>query len=209
MASAQTDNLYDDDFMTLLVKKYANAVYGTAYHIVGSFDLAQDLAQETFIKAYLNMDKLKDPEKAGSWLYSIVRNISVDYLRKRRQNEIKLDENINSDETLEDKIESNEIKGSVKDALNTLTDNGRLTAILCYIDGYTAKEVSSYLGISVEAVESRLKRARKQLKKEMLDMVENELQGNKLGSDFSSKMEGILKEIATLQKVGKQREVLT
>lgn len=63
----------DADAFGELVKRYASAVYGVAYHKIGDFHLAHDIAQEAFIRAYLALTDLKDPARVGSWLYSITK----------------------------------------------------------------------------------------------------------------------------------------
>ena len=58
----------DRDAFSLLVEKYQNAVYGLCYHMVGNFADAQDLAQEAFIRAYLDLVKIRDPARFSGWL---------------------------------------------------------------------------------------------------------------------------------------------
>jgi RNA polymerase sigma-70 factor (ECF subfamily) len=59
----------DVEAFSWLVKKYRNALYSVAYSVVGDFHFAQDIAQEAFIKSYLNLTKLQSPDKFGSWIY--------------------------------------------------------------------------------------------------------------------------------------------
>lgn len=66
-----------------IVRKYANVLHAVAYDIVRDYHTAQDIAQETFLKAFVNLHTLKNPEKLGSWLYSIVKRQSHTPLYRR------------------------------------------------------------------------------------------------------------------------------
>jgi RNA polymerase sigma factor (sigma-70 family) len=73
----------DGNAFSLLVEKYQNAVYGLCYHIVGNFADAQDLTQESFIQAYLDLTQIKIPSKFASWLYRVTVNVCKMWLRNR------------------------------------------------------------------------------------------------------------------------------
>ena len=75
----------DKDAFSKLVEKYSSAVYGQAYHLVGNFADAQDLAQEAFITAYLKIHQLKDYTRFAHWLRTITVNTCKMWLRKRRK----------------------------------------------------------------------------------------------------------------------------
>ncbi len=70
------------DAFGALVKKYQSAAYGLAFHIVKNFADAQDLAQESFIEAYKNLEKLRDKSKFASWLKGITANVCKMWLRQ-------------------------------------------------------------------------------------------------------------------------------
>ncbi len=178
-----------------LVNRYHNIVYSQAYRRTGDSYLAQDISQEVFIKAYLNLHKLIDPTKIRSWLYSITNYTCIDWYRKQMQNHIKpLDDitEIPEPKTLEEKILQLECQDYVLRALNSLSKGNRLTTILYYIKGYSTKDISDYLDVSVKTIESRLYRSKQQLAYELLGTVEGSLSQKKLGKDFTSRCHQVI-----------------
>ena len=67
-----------------IVRRYLPLVVSVAYSMVGDTHVAEDMAQETFHKAYRRLGTLRDPKRIGAWLYGIARTTSIDWLRKRR-----------------------------------------------------------------------------------------------------------------------------
>jgi RNA polymerase sigma factor (sigma-70 family) len=184
----------DNEAFSDLIGKYANAVYGAAYGKLGDFHRAQDIAQEVFVKAFKKLSSIKDPDKLGSWLYAVTNRECLDWLRSSK-NESVYDpahhENIplrEMHETAEDTWLRKELRNEVWQALSNLTEANRTVTILYYIDDYKIREISDFLGLSVEAVESRLRRSRTLLKKEMLSMVNENLSQNKLNEEFKKKV---------------------
>ena len=66
-----------------LVKKYRQTIHAFCYHRIGDFQNAQDIVQETFLKAYLSLSQLRDPDRFSSWLYRIAINTCNLWWRKR------------------------------------------------------------------------------------------------------------------------------
>ncbi|MCR8658686.1 sigma-70 family RNA polymerase sigma factor [Paenibacillus endoradicis] len=181
----------DNDAFSELISKYANAVYGVAYGKLGNFHAAEDIAQEVFLKTYRRLSNVKEPEKLGSWLYAVTTRECMDWFRSRKSKTVyELVDQLDTPqlETTEDKLLRKELQSEVWDALNTLSEANRTVTILYYIDDYKIREISDFLSISVEAVESRLRRSRKLLKKEMLRMVNENLNENKLNEQFKKKV---------------------
>ena len=81
----------DAESFSELVRKYQGAVQGLAYHLVGSFEDAEDLVQEAFVTAYLKLHQLRQPEKFAMWIRQITRNCCMMWLRSRREN-VSIDE---------------------------------------------------------------------------------------------------------------------
>ncbi|WP_314591838.1 sigma-70 family RNA polymerase sigma factor [Paenibacillus terrigena] len=174
-----------------LINKYANAVYGIAYSKVGDFHTAQDIAQEVFVKAYRKCSSLREPDKMGSWLYTVTTRECMDWFRLSKQSRacgLTEDVDLPQLETTEDQLLKKELRHEIWDALNTLSEVNRTVTILYYIDEYKIREISDLLALSVDAVESRLRRSRKLLKKEMLRIVSDNLNANKLNDAFKKKV---------------------
>jgi RNA polymerase sigma-70 factor (ECF subfamily) len=179
-----------------LVRKYQGAVYGIAVHIIGDFTEAQDIAQEVFIKAYIDLWRLRTPAKFASWLHGITVNVCKMWHRKHKRLDMLNLDHPEARQALEqqtveapDEIyESQELSQVVLKALSNLSEKNRLVVTLYYLDGLTQCDISEFLNVSITTVETRLYRARNQLKEEMMDMVERVLEDNKLSEEFSNKV---------------------
>lgn len=176
-----------------LVSRYRDAVCGVAYHYLGSFDDAQDVAQEAFVHAYLHLRLLREPSRFGRWLRRITVNACKDALRRRSattpttgsDEDLMLGQRAET-ATAEDGRTATRIV--VREALGRLTEPLRLTVTLCCIDGYSHAEVAEFLEIPVNTVRSRLRRAKAQLREEMMDMVETGLKHEAPPADFTDQV---------------------
>jgi RNA polymerase sigma-70 factor (ECF subfamily) len=136
---------------------------------VGNRFDAEDLAQETFIKAYKKLDTLKNPEKTKSWLYSIARNTVMDFFRKNKNREVgesnALLENIAQATAtdLQDYATEREISKELERFIDKLVKEDRAIIRLLYYEGFTYKEIVKLLNINENTLKSRLHRARKVL----------------------------------------------
>jgi phenylalanyl-tRNA synthetase alpha chain len=185
--------LGDKDAFGKLVEKYSSAVYGMAYHIVGNFADAQDLAQEAFITAYLKLHQLEDHAKFAGWLRAITVNICKMGLRKRKEEISSLEEIderkiSNVQPSPEDNLIAKEERDMVMKAVASLPEESRLAVTLYYMDGMTYEEIANFLGVTRSAIDSRLQRARKRLKREMLKMTERTFKEHKLPENFTDKV---------------------
>lgn len=183
VASAQSG---DSDAFAEIVRKYANAIYSVALSKVSDYHEAQDIVQEVFLKAYLNLTDLREPAKIGSWLYSITARLCADRLReKARQCLFVVGDAYaisaftaaqpTTGANVEEQILRNEMRQIVWEALQRLSDANREVVVLFHLVGYSLKEVAAFLNISVAAVDSRLRRARRQLRGEMMDIIVDDL----------------------------------
>jgi RNA polymerase sigma factor (sigma-70 family) len=174
------------DAYSSLVKKYSNAVYATALSIVRDYHTAQDIAQEAFVKAWFKLGDLQEKEKFGSWLFMITKRLCLDWLRKTRPTDRIESYPDLADQALnvETAVERRFLKERVWGAINHLDEPKRLVTIMYFISGFNAREISVYLNLSVSAVESRIKRSKETLKKELHGFMENELSNKKMGQEF-------------------------
>ncbi|MEW9698144.1 sigma-70 family RNA polymerase sigma factor [Paenibacillus sp. SI8] len=176
----------DVDAYSVLLGKYSNAVYATALSMIRDYHLAQDIAQEAFVKAWFKLGTLEQQEHFGGWLFMITKRLCVDWLRKERPAE-PIDTYANLTDRadgVEAIVERRLVQQTIWDAVNQLDEAKRLVTILYYISGFTAREISQYLSLSISAVESRIKRSKEQLKKELLSYMAQELESNKVGKQF-------------------------
>jgi len=193
----------------VLVDRYRGLVYGLACHVLGRFHDAEDVAQEAFIKAYDSLASLKDKTKFGNWLRVITLNLCKMWLRKSMRESLfeppslhgeeddeesalfckeDIASSLATDITPEDICINKEFQETVFTALSALPPKNQAVITLFYLDDFSYKEIGDFLNLPVSTVQSRLQRARKQLKEEFLKMAKEIFQDNKLGPKFTQKV---------------------
>jgi len=160
-----------------LIESYQKRVFNIAYRIIGSYDDANELAQEVFIKVYRSLSQFKGRSSFSTWIYSITKNVCYDELRKRKNKKVVyIDEDIKYDNNeiqrqVEDGrpqpdeiAEKNEIKRIVHEAIMELSYEHREAIVLRDIQGFSYEEISKLLKCPEGTVKSRINRARRSLK---------------------------------------------
>jgi len=186
----------DGEAFSSLVGRYQYPVYGICLSLVGDFDVAEDMAQEAFIKAYLHLDGLDTPARFGNWLRIIAANECRLHLRRSRPGlvpvgQIRETEVASADQqrdVRERETEREQLETAALQALSRLSEKNRQVLMLHYLGGHSTKEVAGFLGTSVPAVKMRLHRARKQLQEEALKMVKTTLTERGLSPDFKERI---------------------
>ena len=137
-------------------------LFRIAAHICGDADDADDVVQETFIRAWQRIGELRDPGAVVGWLIRIVQNAARDRLRARKRSG-SVSESVSDpgsgsgpDAALDDALRD----ALVRRAVMALSDKHRVVLLLHEVDGMTAGEIGALLGIATGTVESRLSRAR-------------------------------------------------
>lgn len=153
----------DLDAFGELVERYRASICGQCRSFVRDRHYAEDLAQETFIRAYLKLDQLRDPERFPNWLRKIAANVCKEFVRGPLRRE-------SAWETVPDPHESEVLPGDLTSHLDSLPDESRICLELSCLHQMSYREIAEALGISVGSVRNRLHRARLLLRKEMADM---------------------------------------
>ena len=160
----------DQQSMYRLYKLYVQAMYNTCIRMVSNQCDAEDIIQESFVKAFNSLDSFRGESSFGSWLKRIVINQSVTFLRKRKQDAIELEHlQIASEEDEETfpEIELTVIHESIK----SLPEKARVVLNLYLLEGYRHKEIAEILEITESTSKSQYLRAkhllREKLKKEI------------------------------------------
>lgn len=173
-AISQPDSLseLDRQIQERFVRENIRRIFSIIYRIVGNASDAQDLTQETFIKALQRQDQLKDPEKAAQWLGRVASNTAIDFLRRRaRVNFTDLDEQVDSigefsaptlrpDEALLRQEQSRRLG----ECLNELSTRERAALMLRDVEDVPAQEVARILGCTPATVRSHIANARTKFK---------------------------------------------
>ena len=166
----------DDSAFSELVKKYQKPVHALVWRKIGDFHIAEEITQDTFLKAYQGLATLKKPQRFTSWLYVIAANNCRMWLRKKRLRTQPLEE---TDSAQLEKatysryvVEENEQTTTeaqrevVKQLLAKLQESDRTVITLHYFGEMSAAEIGAFLGVSVNTIKSRLRRAQQRLKQE-------------------------------------------
>jgi len=159
----------DEDAFTILVETYQTPVYNLCYRMLGESGAAEDASQETFWRAWQNLNRY-DPQRSFiTWLLSIAAHFCIDQQRKRRISIFELDEFPDFDisnpqePTPEKVVTLNEEDSALHTLINQLNPQDRAAVILKYWNDCSEEEISQMLNLTVSAVKSRLHRSRRQL----------------------------------------------
>ena len=197
----------DDTAFAQLVKKYQKPIHALAWRKVGDFHIAEEITQDTFLKAYEKLTTLKEPQNFASWLYVIAARRCIAWLRKKRlrtqslgaTQSLQFEKATYSGYVVEENtrtaIEAQ--REVVKKLLAKLQESERTVMILHYFGEMTCEEISKFLGVSVGAVKSRLSRARRRLKKEE-PMIREALENFQITPNLT---ENVMQEISRLKPV--------
>ena len=195
----------DDTAFSDLVNKYQKSVHALAWRKVQDFHIAEDITQETFLRAYRRLSSLKEPHSFASWLYVIATNQCKTWLSKKRLMHHSLDATNNSGwekATYSSYVRAENERTSVeaqrevvKKLLAKLQESDRTVITLYYLGGMTYEEISKFLGVSVSAIKNRLYRARQHLKKEET-MIREALEHFKLSPNLT---DNIMQEVSRLK----------
>jgi RNA polymerase sigma-70 factor (ECF subfamily) len=148
-----------------LYKLYYKSMFNTSLRMVGNEAEAEDIMQESFLKAFKKIDTYEGKVSFGAWLKKIVVNRSLDYLKKRKVNFEEIDEKL-MDEAETPVLETRELNlQKLKDAIFQLPEGYRAVLSLYLLEGYDHDEISEILGISNSSSRSQLLRAKLKLRK--------------------------------------------
>lgn len=159
----------EKDSFDLLYEEYYLVLFRTALLILGNKEDAEDVLQDTFVSIYKNAKSLSDFDKLRPWIFSILKNTSYTRYKKRKREF--------PDEFVLYKTEESPVylgeddfaeKSEIQDALMNLKEKEREVLVLYYYNDFSIEEIGKILNTFKGTVKSRLYRARKNLKKELL-----------------------------------------
>ena len=173
----------DRQSYALLVKKYEKLVFNIIYRLTGDFEIAGDITQETFLKAYRSLRQVRAEFKFSNWLFKIATNLCRDQFKKKKPAEISLNESVgvagsvipfddsNNSSDPEEKLALKEEQKLVLDAIESLPFVYRKIIVLRYIQDLAYKEIVDILKIPMGRVKVQLHRAHKILRNELTNIL--------------------------------------
>lgn len=185
----KTDDLYyveavrkgNVQAFSVLVEKYQNMVYSLALKLMKKPEEAEELAQDTFIKAYQKIDSYEGKSKFSTWLYSITYNACISELRKRRIEFASLDDRQISDQ---DEMKMHDYYRETKKedqekylnlALAKLPEDDQVLVTLYYYENQSMDEISIITGLTVSNIKVKIHRARKSMHGFLHEMLNEEI----------------------------------
>lgn len=158
----------DEKSLEVLIKKYLKSIYSFVYRYIGEADEAEDITQEVFVKVWRNIKKFDKQKIFKTWIFSIAKNASIDFLRKKKTIPFSNFENEKGENlfinTLAD-LTPFSPKLSLASILEKIPSKYRMVLFLRYNDHFTFREIAETLGESINTIKSRHRRGALLLKK--------------------------------------------
>lgn len=159
----------DEAAFRFIFERYTRPVISFIFYMVNRRDLAEDLAQETFVRAYKSIYKLRDDAKLSTWLFGIAKNVARESLRARLRETQSVDCHSVSEACDEraspvNKLLDKELEGVLSHALAELGEDKRLVFVLKVYQRHSYEEISEITGFSIPKIRNDLYRARAELR---------------------------------------------
>ena len=169
----------DQDAFAEIVEIYSNSIYQLGYSMLGNRHEAEDVAQEAFIRAYVNIKYFNQDLKFSTWLFRIATNLCIDRIRKKKP-DYYLDAEVSGTDGLtmysqlssnaplpENELESLELQETVQKEILKLPEKYRSVIVLKYIEELSLNEISEILDMPLGTVKTRIHRGREALRQQL------------------------------------------
>jgi RNA polymerase sigma-70 factor (ECF subfamily) len=163
-----------------LIRRYERPVFALLYRMVRDRELAEDLAQETFVKALNAIDSYRPEFKFSSWIFKIANNAAIDHLRRRELDTLSLDGSPHAEtpeamqatalqigtrqESPLDAVEAKELGVAIEAAIGRLRPEYRSCILLRHVEGRAYEEIAEILNLPLGTVKTYIHRARNELR---------------------------------------------
>ena len=165
----------DSEAFRALVERHSRAVFRLAHRMTGNAADAEDVVQETFLKAYRQLSRFESRANSGTWVHRIAVNCSIDLIRARPHREAGHDatdlEQFGAADTAEPGLPSPErlmlsaeVQGRISDAMTSLSKMERAAFVLRHFEGQSIDEISRALGLKTNATKHSIFRAVKKMR---------------------------------------------
>lgn len=162
-----------------VIELYKDKVFQICYRMLGNRHEAEDISQEAFIRAYVNIHRFNIELKFSTWLYRIATNLCIDRIRKKKPDyyldaEVPGTDGLNmysqipsSGSLPEDDVESMELQALIQKEISNLPEKYRAVIVLKYIEELSLNEISEILELPLGTVKTRIHRGREALRKQL------------------------------------------
>ncbi len=163
-----------------LVRRYERPIFSLIYRMVRDRELAEDLAQETFVKALNAVESYRPEFKFSSWIFKIANNVAIDHLRRRELSTLSLDGSPHAatpeaiqatalqlgdrQETALEELEARELGGEIEQAIGRLRPEYRACILMRHVEGRPYEEIATLLDLPLGTVKTYIHRARNELR---------------------------------------------
>ncbi|MXV77618.1 RNA polymerase sigma factor, partial [Candidatus Poribacteria bacterium] len=171
----------DDAAFEILIGRYQKSIHSLVWRNINDFHYAEEIMQDTFLKAYSKLPTLKNHNQFAGWIYAIANRLCIDWIRKQKHviqslEDTRLEE-IEESSYVHHMIEQQETERKenyhelVQKLLDKLPESERQVITFYYLEDMSTKEIGELMEVSVNTITSRLQRARKRLQtdKDLLD----------------------------------------
>ncbi|NWQ44471.1 RNA polymerase sigma factor SigW [Bacillus sp. EB106-08-02-XG196] len=169
----------DQDAFAEIVEIYSNSIFQLGYRMLGNRHEAEDIAQEAFIRAYVNIKSFNQDLKFSTWLFRIATNLCIDRIRKKKP-DYYLDAEVSGTDGLtmysqlssnsplpENELESLELQETVQTEILKLPEKYRSVIVLKYMEELSLNEISEILDMPLGTVKTRIHRGREALRQQL------------------------------------------
>ncbi|MEW6734257.1 MAG: sigma-70 family RNA polymerase sigma factor [Acidobacteriota bacterium] len=162
----------EDEAFRLIFERYARPILSFIYDMVGQRELAEELTQETFVRAYRNLNTLQDDAKLSTWLFGIAKNVARESLRCRFRDGHKVEIEDNQVAALNDgkfppdtELLNKELNQVIQAALALLDEDKRLVFTLKVLQQRSYEEIAEITGFSIAKLKTDLHRAKAEMRR--------------------------------------------
>ena len=197
----------DDEAFSTLVQRHRKSVHALVWRKIGDFHIAEEITQDTFLRVYKSLKTLKDPNLFAGWLYVIANRLCINWSEKNNPAIQSLEdtpiEEIEESAYTHYLSEQREVEASdryceiAQKLLQKLPESERTVMTLHYLGEMTVKEIAKFLGVSVNTIKSRIRRARARLQNQEELLISETLGSVQLPTNLT---DNIIQEIANIKQ---------
>ena len=166
-----------------LLGRYQRPVFSIIYRMIRDREQAEDLAQETFVRVFNNIDRYDPRYKFSSWIFKIATNLTIDWIRRKELNTVSIDGSRNAvtaeqieatsitiastDETPEELLEAKELGEEIEGAISKLRPEYKAAILLRHVEGREYQEIAEILSLPLGTVKTYIHRGRNELRDQL------------------------------------------